>query len=125
MLVIYRDGNEDECKAAISRVLPPKSWIEENYHSVEEIMGDMSMSALLGAAEDQNIAYYNKLEEDVRYDEQSPGTDDEEDFDDYDNYYDQNHGSDNEHYVDMWGIRQPFDLTACSSECGYCGRCDY
>jgi hypothetical protein len=114
MLVIHRDaeeidtnGIEDVFMPALWRVLPRKSWIEEHRQSLEQVMGNTEvMEALLSAAEDQNIAY----DHDSRFDEQGHL---------HDLCYDEGF------FVDVSGNRQPYDFTACSTECAYCGQCVY
>lgn len=127
MLVIHREEAEDIGRREISRVLPRKSWIEEHYDLIEEVMGNnQAMQALLGAAEDQNIAYDQPQDSksDIRSsdkrssDKRSDTDSDQEDF--YDYYDDED---DSGYYVDSW---EAYDFTACSSEeCGWCGRCYY
>lgn len=122
MLVIRRDAIVDLWKRAVSRAVPQKSWIEEHYHSLEEVMGSTkAMNALLSAAEDQNAMAYDDELENARSDEESDTDDREYDYHGYLSWDQDDESS----YVNMWGFREPYDLTACSSECGYCGRCDY
>jgi len=113
MLVIRRGVIDDVSLRAVSRALPRKSWIEEHHNSLEEIIGSTgAMKALLIAAEDQNAIAYDAELETRKYFRRGRDHDHDSDDDDYD-------------YND-WGDREePRDFTACSLECGYCGRCDY
>lgn len=103
MLLIYRiDDIDDMGEMESVRALPRPVWIEEHKDLLQTILGERRYASLLEAAaskgqETTMISNYSS--------------------------YDDNNDAD--YYTNCYGQREAKDFTACDSECGYCGTCDY
>jgi hypothetical protein len=103
MLVIYRiDDIDDHGELETKQGIPPTAWIEEHHDVLKHILGgDGVYEKLRVASADPKKAQPSEWISQYDYD------------------------NDNDYYVTSWGSREMKDFTACSSECGYCGSCDY
>ena len=99
----YSEYGEDQT----TRALPSEEWVKDHERVLEHVLGSKQRYQQLVAA----VAPASSTSF------QSERIRSSYDYDPYDD--------DSTYYTDMWGQRQPLDYLACSSECGYCGRCDY
>jgi len=107
MLLIYRIDDIDKVgEEETIRALPRPIWIEQHKDLLQMIFGDERYDCLLGAAGDHSKGYNVEMISSYW----SYGNDDRDDA----NYY-----------TDIYGLRVQRDYQACSSECGYCGTCEY
>ena len=103
MFLIYRiDDIDDIGEIEIVRALPRPVWIKEHKDMLRTIFGETRYDNLLDAAsskgqETTTISSYWSYDDD----------------------------NDNNYYTNRYGQREEKDFTACDSECGYCGTCDY
>lgn len=103
MLLIYRiDDMDDRGELETVCALPRLVWIEEHKDLLHTIFGETRYDSLLEAAASKG--------QEGKW------------ISDYRSYYDDD---DNDHYTNLYGQREMKDFTACDSECGYCGTCDY
>jgi len=104
MFLIWRiDEIDDFGEQETSRALPDQVWIEDHRALLEEVLGSVDkVQTLLEAAKNHKIAFHEE----------------------YTRLYDE-YGPDEPTYTDYDGNVHAMDYTACSLECGYCGRCDY
>lgn len=104
LLIIREDEYDDMGEHETARALPSGTWVEEHQSILENILGRDRYNLLVGAAADGNKSFRGRW------------------ISRYDSYDDD---SDDGYYTNAWGVREPMDFTACDSECGYCGRCEY
>ncbi|KAG5643566.1 hypothetical protein DXG03_000661 [Asterophora parasitica] len=107
IFVISRIDEIDELgEEETVRVLPPPSWVEEHHTLLEEVLGGTEkFEVILHGAESYGTAFCSEWISRFR------------DYDDDDSGHDT--------WEDCFGVTHQIDYTACSLECGYCGRCDY
>lgn len=105
MLVIVRvDEFDDMGEEEIARALPSVEWVRGHESDLLEVLGsEQRYQSLVAAAGDVSKSF------------KRDGLSYARDYDD----------DDSSHYTDMWGVRQALDYTACGSDCGWCGRCEY
>jgi hypothetical protein len=100
MLLIYRiDDMDDLGERETTCGLPPLDWIKERNDLFQKIFEDSERYDCLLAAR-------GYMWETTGY-----------------QYY--NDEQNDDYCTDIYGLRTARDYTACSSDCGYCGACDY
>jgi len=106
LLIIRIDDIDDHGESQTTRVLPSEEWVKDHEEMLEHVLGSKQrFHELLAAVTTRSKSF---KEEWITL------------YDCHDSYDD-----DSTYYTNMWGQREPLDHTACGSDCGYCGRCDY
>ena len=105
MLLIVRVDDYDRGEEETTRVLPSEEWLKRHQSVLRDVLGSSQrFEQLSNAAADFGKSFRGQM------------------ISDYREYESDN---DNGYYTNAWGFREVKDFTACDSECGYCGTCDY
>ena len=105
LLIVRVDEYGDSGEKETSRALPSEEWLKEHQSVLGDVLGNRFESLSHTAADFAKSFGQNRVS----------------DYRDYDHDW----SNDNGYYTNAWGFREVKDFTACDSECGYCGRCDY
>jgi hypothetical protein len=104
LLIVRVDEYDDSGEAQTTRALPSEEWVKDHEVVLEHVLGSKQRyQELLAAVTAGSKSFQTEW------------------ISSYHDPYD----DDSTYYTNMWGQREPLDYTACGSECGYCGRCDY
>lgn len=121
MLLIVRvdernDGDENET----TRVLPSEEWLKEHQSVLGDVLDNNQTFELLSSAA---ADFAKSFRQETIYVPEPSWKEDARCCldDDDDNIW----MDDDNYYTTAWGSRSAKDYTACDSDCGFCGRCEY
>ena len=107
LLIVRIDDYDDRGEEETARALPSEGWLKEHQSVLGDVVGNNQRFELLrNAAADFAKSFSQKMISDYR---------------EYESLWNNDVG----YYTNAWGFREAKDFTACDSECGYCGTCDY
>jgi hypothetical protein len=105
MLLIIRVDEIDEAgEIETARALPSAEWVKDHESILQHVLGsEQRYQSLAAVAADDSKSFQT----------------------DWISSYPLYDDSDRDFYTNPWGVREPLDYTACDSDCGFCGGCEY